>query len=455
MSPARSGPTEAGSRIKSLDVLRGFALLGILVMNIQLFAMPIAAYGNPTAWGDLSGINLGIWILSDLLASQKFLTLFSLLFGAGICLFADRIEARGGRPAGWHYRRMGWLLAFGLAHAYLLWVGDILAPYAICGCLVYLARRWRPRTLLVTGLALFSVTSLLVLLVGAALLVPGVPEEVTQEIENEWAPDPSALDAEIAAYGGGWRQQQPLRVEQALGVHLGTVPFFVLWFCGGLMLIGMALYKWGVLSAAKDDRFYRRLAGVWTAHRCAGSRFRDLVELFRRLELAALDVLRRAVQHLGMRPDGARVLGLGDARCPAGIPPGLPGAAGRGRTDGLHELPAPDGALHLDLLRPRAGSLRPRREVPATPDRRRGVGVPVVAVPDLAASLLLRAARVGLADAHLRAVGSLNAPSDSYDDGLSANAHGRSIYGLECYELRSDVRVSPASSPKFQGYFGL
>ena len=243
-------------------MLRGFALLGILVMNIQLFAMPIAAYSNPTAWGDLSGINLGIWTLSDLLASQKFLTLFSLLFGAGICLFADRIEARGGRPAVWHYRRMGWLLAFGLAHAYLLWVGDILVPYAVCGCLVYLARRWRPRTLLVAGLAVFSVTSLVFLLIGAALLIPGLPEEVTQEVENEWTPDPSALEAEIAAYRGGWTEQQPLRMEQALGMHLGTLPFFVLWFCGGLMLIGMALYKWGVLSAAKDDRFYRRLAVV-------------------------------------------------------------------------------------------------------------------------------------------------------------------------------------------------
>ena len=243
-------------------MLRGFALLGILVMNIQLFAMPIAAYSNPTAWGDLSGINLGIWTLSDLLASQKFLTLFSLLFGAGICLFADRIEARGGRPAVWHYRRMGWLLAFGLAHAYLLWVGDILVPYAVCGCLVYLARRWRPRTLLVAGLAVFSVTSLVFLLIGAALLIPGLPEEVTHEVENEWTPDPSALEAEIAAYRGGWTEQQPLRMEQALGMHLGTLPFFVLWFCGGLMLIGMALYKWGVLSAAKDDRFYRRLAVV-------------------------------------------------------------------------------------------------------------------------------------------------------------------------------------------------
>ena len=262
MSGASARPTEASGRIASLDVLRGFALLGILVMNIQLFSMPIAAYGNPTVWGDLSGINLGIWTLSHLFASQKFLTLFSLLFGAGICLFADRIEARGGRPAGLHYRRMGWLLVFGLAHAYLLWVGDILVPYAICGCLVYLARRCRPRTLLVAGVAVFSVTSLFFLLIGSVLLVPGVPAEATTEIQNEWAPGASALDAEIEAYRGGWSEQQPLRAEQALGVHLGSLPFFVLWFCGGLMLIGMALYKWGVLSAAKDDRFYGRLAVI-------------------------------------------------------------------------------------------------------------------------------------------------------------------------------------------------
>ena len=260
MTNLPSGPTEAGARIGSLDVLRGFALLGILVMNIQLFSMPIAAYANPTAWGDLTGLNLGVWTLSHLLANQKFLTLFSLLFGAGICLFADRIEARGGRPARWHYRRMGWLLVFGLAHAYLLWVGDILVPYAICGCLVYLARRCRPRTLLLAGLAVFSVTSLFFLLIGSVLLVPGVPGEVTTEIQREWSPDASALDAEIEAYRGGWSEQQPLRVEQALSVHLGTLPFFVLWFSGGLMLIGMALYKWGVLSAARDDRFYRRLA---------------------------------------------------------------------------------------------------------------------------------------------------------------------------------------------------
>ena len=262
MTERAAKPVATGARIASLDVLRGFALLGILVMNIQLFAMPEAAYQNPTAFGDLTGINLGAWAFAHLFFSQKFLSLFSMLFGAGVCLFADRIEARGGRPAKWHYRRMGWLLAFGLAHAYLLWAGDILVTYAICGCLVYLLRRRRPRTLLIAGVASLAVTSLFTVLIGSALLVPGVPEEADSEIRKGWAPDAAYLDAEIAAYRGGWSEQQPHRAEQALGVHLGMLPFFALWFCGGLMLIGMALYKGGVLGAARDDGFYRRLVVI-------------------------------------------------------------------------------------------------------------------------------------------------------------------------------------------------
>ena len=262
MTGGTAKPVEAGARIASLDVLRGFALLGILVMNIQLFSMPIAAYQNPTAWGDLSGINLGVWTLGHGLFALKFVTLFSILFGAGVALFADRIEARGGRPAGLHYRRMGWLLVFGLVHAYLFWSGDILVAYALCGFVVYLLRRRRPRTLLAAGIALFSVSSLMFLLVGAVLSLPEVPEEAIQEIEAEWAPPASELDAEIAAYRGGWREQQPQRVEHSLGAHLSAFPVVLFWFCSGLMLIGMALYRWGVLSAERSDAFYTRLAVV-------------------------------------------------------------------------------------------------------------------------------------------------------------------------------------------------
>ena len=94
------------ARIDSIDVLRGFAQLGILIMNIQLFAMPNAAYFNPTAYGDLNGANLYVWLGSRLLADQKFMTIFSMLFGAGIVLMAARAE-RSGDAVRVHYRRMG------------------------------------------------------------------------------------------------------------------------------------------------------------------------------------------------------------------------------------------------------------------------------------------------------------------------------------------------------------
>ena len=104
------------------------------MMNIQGFAMPAAAYFNPTAYGDLSGANRWVWTVSHVFADQKFMTIFSLLFGAGIVLMSAKMDERGLRAWGVHYRRTFWLLLFGLAHAFLLWSpGDILVAYAVCG----------------------------------------------------------------------------------------------------------------------------------------------------------------------------------------------------------------------------------------------------------------------------------------------------------------------------------
>ena len=123
---ATSGPVGQKQRIPSLEVLRGVALLGILIMNIQVFAMIFSAYFNPHAYGDLTGLNYTVWLLSHVLADRKFMTIFSMLFGAGIVLMSARREESGGRAAGLHYRRMIMLLVIGLCHAYLLWDGDIL-----------------------------------------------------------------------------------------------------------------------------------------------------------------------------------------------------------------------------------------------------------------------------------------------------------------------------------------
>ena len=254
----RVRPIQAAERYESLDLLRGLALLGILVMNIQLFSMPFAASINPTALGDRGPVDFAIWLASHLLFDQKYMTIFSLLFGAGILIMTTRTAERGGRPAALHYRRMFWLLVFGLLHAYLVWYGDILVLYAVCGAVVYLLRGRRPLTLLVIGLLVLSVES--VLMIGGGLSIRGAPPEAIQEFTDFFAPGPAALQEEIAAFQGGWLTQMPQRVQYSWEFHTFELWIWGIWRAGGLMLVGMALFKWGVVTGERSVGFYARLA---------------------------------------------------------------------------------------------------------------------------------------------------------------------------------------------------
>lgn len=233
-------------------------MLGILVMNIQSFAMPSAAYTNPTAYGDLTGANLLTWAASHLLVDQKFMTLFSILFGAGICLFSERAESRGGRSAGLHYRRMFWLLLIGLAHGYLLWSGDVLVTYAVCGSFVFLLRNRSPAALLGVGLVVASVASVLSIALG--LMAPAFPDEAKAEIAASWAPAAAEIEASLRAYRGGWLAQQAQRVPDTLMMQTAVLPALMVWRATGVMLLGMALYRWRILDATRSDAFYRRMA---------------------------------------------------------------------------------------------------------------------------------------------------------------------------------------------------
>ena len=251
------GPVVEGARIDSIDVLRGFALLGILVMNIQLFAMPEAAYYNPTAYGDLEGANLYVWLGGRLLADQKFMTIFSMLFGAGIVLMTSRAEARG-ETRRVHYRRMGWLALIGLLHAHLLWAGDILFLYAVCGMLVYPFRRRSPGWLLVAGTATVAVAA--AIFVGLQASLPSWSEEALAEVTlGAWQPTRAIMDETLATYRGGWLEQMPVRSASALRFETFLLVIWGLWRAGGLMLIGMALYKLDVFSARRSPRFYGAL----------------------------------------------------------------------------------------------------------------------------------------------------------------------------------------------------
>ncbi len=255
-APASGGPVSEPDRIASLDILRGVAVLGILTMNVGSFAMPSSAYFNPGIWGGFTGLDRLVYAATHLLFDLKFMAIFSMLFGAGIVLMSERRE-RQDRPAtGLHYRRMAWLLVFGMAHAYLIWYGDILVAYALCGSLVYLFRRKRPRTLVVLALLAMAPGSLILL--GAGLSLPAWPAEALAEVRAELAPPPPALEAEVAAYRGSYADQFRQRAATAVGMQTETFLFFMVWRVTGLMLLGMALFKLDVLAAAGSDRFYKR-----------------------------------------------------------------------------------------------------------------------------------------------------------------------------------------------------
>jgi uncharacterized protein len=260
VSKGAFAPVVPAERVVSLDFLRGIAVLGILIMNIQSFSMIEAAYLNPSAYGDLTGLNRWVSILSHIFADQKFMNIFSILFGAGILLMTGKAEARGGRSVGLHYRRMFWLFVIGAMHAYLLWRGDILVLYALCSVYVYWFRRSSPRKLLIIGLIFLSVASLFSFISGWSM--PYWPEEGVREFTENWRPGEEKIEAELAAFRGGWQEQMPYRVKSALAFHTFIFLIWGGWRAGGLMLMGMALFKWGVLTARRSKKFYRTLAAA-------------------------------------------------------------------------------------------------------------------------------------------------------------------------------------------------
>ena len=255
-------------RILTLDVVRGIAVMGILAMNIVAFGLPFQAYMNPAALGPPDLPDTISWAFSFVLIDGKMRGLFSFLFGASILLVIQRAEASGQSGASIHYRRMGWLLIFGLLHFYLIWFGDILVGYALIGMLAYLLRNLSVRRLIGWGSGLLLLQFLLtagmaigIQLWGQAAAAPGADAEMVRgwrEMERSFgvlAGPP--LERNLALFRGGYLDIVGHRMSEQ-----GDKPFSGLFAFGwetlAYMLLGMAALKSGFLSGEWSDRSYRR-----------------------------------------------------------------------------------------------------------------------------------------------------------------------------------------------------
>ncbi|MCO7187021.1 MULTISPECIES: DUF418 domain-containing protein [unclassified Pseudoalteromonas] len=243
------------SRHTLLDVIRGTALLGILLMNIRLFSEPYAAYFSPLAYSDQSPLGYIWWCAQYLFADQKFMAIFSMLFGASTALICDKMRQAGYSPYGYYLRRLLVLLTIGLVHAYLIWHGDILVYYALCGVFPLLFIRLPASLTLLSGLILLTIGSAKSLATYNVLLA--LPEPIlTQVITEHFAHSALVSQPEIDAFTGNWYAQLNMRMALASELHLSTFPSWGIFRVSGLMLIGLALYRSGFLCGKLGDRFY-------------------------------------------------------------------------------------------------------------------------------------------------------------------------------------------------------
>ena len=273
-----SAPIAPSERIESIDVVRGFAVLGILLMNILAFGLPFRAYSDPIADGATAGIDFAAFVGVELFAEGVFRALFSMLFGAGVAILATGERAKS---AGVYYRRQLLLLGFGLLDTFvLLWTGDILVLYALVGLVLYPLRNWRPRALFIASGIVFAYLAAFYLLMFHLLAT--LPEQADavqariaageeisaaeRQLIAEWAdlkanfvPTPDALENERTKFGSDY-----LAAFKANAIEMGQLyavyPLFLFWDAFACMLLGMALYKTGALRGARSHAFYARLA---------------------------------------------------------------------------------------------------------------------------------------------------------------------------------------------------
>jgi uncharacterized protein len=270
-------------RINSVDVIRGVALLGILLMNINGLGLS-NAYGDPSVSGGATGLNLKVWWINNMFFEGTMRGMFSVLFGAGIILFTSRTTevTNGVTVTDAYFRRILWLFLFGILHAYvLLWHGEILYPYALIGMFAFSFRNWEPKHLVMGAVFLLCISTALstkdyfntktaYTKSAEALAKKTSGQLLTKEdstaietwegITAEKKATPEKIKKDIEANHEGYFSVMMYKasINQIMQTYVMYRYFF--WDIFAMMLLGMAFLKNGILQAVKSNRYYLIMA---------------------------------------------------------------------------------------------------------------------------------------------------------------------------------------------------
>ncbi len=278
-----SAPIREKQRIQIIDSVRGIALLGILLMNIPYFANPEGYGFNLQGRNEYSGINYYVWWIVEAGFSGSMRGLFSILFGAGTLLLLNRLEksSDGTKAADIYYRRILWLLVFGLINAFIfLWPGDILYGYALAGLILFPFRKLKAKHLFYCAMAalIFSTAQGTYRLYQAKQVrVEGVQalalekqkvklSETQEEAKKKWLgrqekTKPENIrkeaDKEVQKIGGQgyfgvFSYFVPINAEIESTRQYDSYFFDVVLF----VFLGMALLKWYVVTCQRSKKFY-------------------------------------------------------------------------------------------------------------------------------------------------------------------------------------------------------
>lgn len=242
---AQMSPIALPERIEVIDIVRGAALFGILASNMRAFNSPLAAYmDHSLLWQE--PVDRAVQGLVDVFITGKFITIFSFLFGLGFAVMMERTEARGLPLRGLYFRRLLALLAFGLVHLVFFWFGDILAPYALMGFVLYWFRHSSSRKVLMWAGALYA-WPLFINAFTTLIALTGVPMQGPQP------PTPEQLAATIHAYSSGsYAELFQERMKENVFMLFALIFFYPRFL--GMFLLGLLVWRKGLVRSLSERK---------------------------------------------------------------------------------------------------------------------------------------------------------------------------------------------------------